>query len=124
MAKFSIAIVAAVMASASAFVSQKQVSSPKISSLNAADAGDGVWDPMGFSTLADGEAFDTFQYVFPKKQFLQAAEIKHGRQAMLGWTGVWATHQVRCVGLPLVYLFCWLGRALYLILLSDTCFPL
>jgi Chlorophyll A-B binding protein len=33
--------------------------------------------------------------MFPEKQYLEAAEIKHGRQAMLAWTGVWATTQVR-----------------------------
>jgi hypothetical protein len=102
MAKFSLAILAAVMASASAFVSVKQVSSPKTSSLNAAD---GIWDPLGLATLGEGEAFDTFPNMFPKEQFLVAAEIKHGRQAMLAWTGVWATHEVCCVMLPLVYLY-------------------
>ena len=29
--------------------------------------------------------------MFPDKQFLQEAEIKHGRMSMLAWTGVWAT---------------------------------
>jgi hypothetical protein len=111
MAKFSLAIIAAVMASASAFVSQKQVSSPKISSLNAAD---GIWDPMGLATLGEGEAFDTFPNMFPKKQFLVAAEIKHGRQAMLAWTGVWATHEVRCVRLVLLgYIFAWTSIVLH-----------
>jgi hypothetical protein len=113
MAKFSIAILAAVMASASAFVSQKQVSSPKISSLNAAD---GIWDPMGLATLGEGDAFDTFPNMFPKEQFLVAAEIKHGRQAMLAWTGVWATHEVCCVRPPVIYfshyLLAWTSIAL------------
>jgi hypothetical protein len=90
MAKFTIAILAAVMASASAFVSQ-QVSAPK-TALNAAE---GIWDPMGLAKLSEGEAFDTFPGMFPKEQFMVAAEIKHGRQAMLAWTGVWATHEVR-----------------------------
>jgi len=31
--------------------------------------------------------------MFPKSQFLQEAEIKHGRMSMLAWTGVWATHE-------------------------------
>merc|ERR1712107_241313 len=37
-----------------------------------------------------------FRYLpemFPDVQFLQEAEIKHGRQAMIAWTGIWATHQ-------------------------------
>jgi hypothetical protein len=100
MAKFSIAILAALAASASAFVSHK-VSSPKTTSLNAAE----IWDPMGLLKLGEGESFDTFKGVFPNEQFLKAAEVKHGRQAMLAWTGVWATHEVRCVMLPLVYLY-------------------
>ena len=41
--------------------------------------------------LGKGEAFDTFPNMFPNEQFLKEAEIKHGRQAMLAWTGVWAT---------------------------------
>ena len=45
--------------------------------------------------LGKGEAFDTFPNMFPDEQFLRAAEIKHGRQAMLAWTGVWATSTVR-----------------------------
>ena len=51
--------------------------------------------------LGKGEAFDTFPNMFPNEQFLKAAEIKHGRQAMLAWTGVWATSTVRTtVGSP------------------------
>jgi hypothetical protein len=88
MAKFSATIIAALVASASAFVSQKTVSSK--TSLKAAE----IWDPMGFYELSEGKSFDTFKAVFPDKQFLQDAEIKHGRQAMLAWTGVWATHEV------------------------------
>jgi hypothetical protein len=91
MAKFSFAILAALAASASAFVSPK-VSSAKSSALQASKAE--VWDPLGLYELGSGEAFDTFPNVFPDKQFLEAAEIKHGRQAMLAWTGVWATAQV------------------------------
>jgi hypothetical protein len=44
---------------------------------------------MGFYTLS--EAADTFPSMFPKQQFLDESEIKHGRMAMLAWTGVWAT---------------------------------
>ena len=50
---------------------------------------------QGFLELGKGEAFDTFPNMFPDEQFLKAAEIKHGRQAMLAWTGVWATSTVR-----------------------------
>jgi hypothetical protein len=32
--------------------------------------------------------------MFPSKQYLDESEIKHGRQAMLAWTGIWATHEV------------------------------
>ena len=46
---------------------------------------------QGFLELGKGEAFDTFPNMFPNEQFLKEAEIKHGRQAMLAWTGVWAT---------------------------------
>jgi hypothetical protein len=46
--------------------------------------------------LGTGESFDTFPNMFPNVQYLQESEIKHGRQAMLAWTGVWATHEVRC----------------------------
>ena len=91
MAKFSIAILAALVASASAFA--PQMAAVKQTSLKAAE----VWDPMGLYELGSGESFDTFPGVFPEKQFLQAAEIKHGRQAMLAWTGVWATSEVRLV---------------------------
>jgi len=45
---------------------------------------------MGFGSLED--AADTFPNMFPHKQFLAEAEIKHGRMCMLAWTGVWATH--------------------------------
>ena len=44
--------------------------------------------------LGKGEAFDTFPNMFPDEQYLRDSEIKHGRQAMLAWTGVWATSTV------------------------------
>lgn len=44
--------------------------------------------------LGKGEAFDTFPNMFPHEQYLRDSEIKHGRQAMLAWTGVWATSTV------------------------------
>jgi len=101
MAKLSLAL-AALVASASAFA--PQTSGPATSALNGraspfifgeADMkDDSIWDPMGLYELGSGEAFDTFPNMFPDKQFLEEAEIKHGRQAMLAWTGIWATHQV------------------------------
>ena len=51
---------------------------------------DDDWDPLSLGSLED--AADTFPNMFPKSQYLNEAEIKHGRMAMLGWTGVWATH--------------------------------
>jgi hypothetical protein len=30
---------------------------------------------------------------FPDEQYLKESEVKHGRQAMLAWTGIWATHE-------------------------------
>ncbi len=91
MAKFSVALLSILLASASAFAPQTSLSQK--TSLKAA-TGD-VWDPLGLYELGTGEAFDTFPNCFPDKQFLEAAEIKHGRQAMLAWTGVWATADVR-----------------------------
>jgi len=63
------------------------------------EVGGKAWDPMGFSKLnklGEGKAKDKdlFNSLFPDDQFLQEAEIKHGRQAMLAWTGIWATHVV------------------------------
>jgi hypothetical protein len=46
---------------------------------------------MGFYNLEDSA--DTFPNMFPRQQFLDEAELKHGRQAMLAWTGIWATHE-------------------------------
>jgi Chlorophyll A-B binding protein len=89
MAKLSAALLAALVASSAAFAPQK--SAVKSTSLAATS----YWDPMGLYTLGNGEAFDTFPNMFPHQQYLDAAEKKNGRMAMLGWTGVWATHQVR-----------------------------
>ena len=50
---------------------------------------------MNSNRAGDGEAFDTFPNMFPNQDFLIEAETKHGRMAMLGWTGVWATSEVR-----------------------------
>jgi Chlorophyll A-B binding protein len=92
MAKFTAALLASLVASSSAFVSQTPAA---VHSKTALQATEGVWDPLGLYTLGNGKAFDTFPNVFPNEQYLEASEIKHGRQAMLAWTGVWATSQVR-----------------------------
>jgi len=95
MAKFSAALLASIVASASAFAPQQPAAS-QTSALQATgfeEVGGVAFDPLGLTKLGTGESFDTFPNMFPDVQFLQEAEIKHGRQAMLGWTGVWATHQ-------------------------------
>jgi hypothetical protein len=94
MAKFSLAILAALVATASAFVASPTTSSAS-TALRATQ--EGVWDPLGLMTLGTGKAFDTFPNMFPDEQYLRDSEIKHGRQAMLAWTGVWATTDVRTV---------------------------
>jgi hypothetical protein len=47
------------------------------------------FDPMGFSKMH--EIKGAFPNMFPHPQYLEESEIKHGRMAMLAWTGVWAT---------------------------------
>jgi len=47
------------------------------------------FDPMGFGKMH--EIKGAFPNMFPHTQFLEEAEIKHGRMSMLAWTGVWAT---------------------------------
>jgi Chlorophyll A-B binding protein len=84
----------ALVASASAFAPQQQATVSKTAL--ASSTSDEIWDPLGLYTLGSGEAFDTFPNMFPKQDFLIEAETKHGRMAMLAWTGVWATHEV-CV---------------------------
>lgn len=88
MVKLTFAFFAALAASVSAFVPQKAAMS-RTSALKAE-----IWDPMGLYTLGSGKAFDTFPNMFPNQQYLDDAEKKNGRMAMLGWTGIWATHQV------------------------------
>lgn len=100
MAKLSAAVFAALVACSAAFVQQ---SAPARDTTVAAlpawklhEEGE-VWDPLNLAKLSDGQAFDTFPDCFPNQQFVQEAEIKHGRMAMLAWTGVWATSTVSCV---------------------------
>merc|ERR1719394_859660 len=45
-----------------------------------------VFDPMGFSKMH--EIKGAFPNMFPHPQFLEEAEIKHGRMSMLAWTCV------------------------------------
>jgi hypothetical protein len=110
MAKLSAAVLAAVVASSAAFAPQQAaISQTALKATGFEEVGGVAFDPLGLAKLGNGESFDTFPGVFPNEQFLKAAEIKHGRQAMLAWTGVWATHEVsivlRCVYsvLDLVY---------------------
>jgi hypothetical protein len=77
------------MASASAFA-PVQKATPSTTALSMSDS---AWDPMGLYKLGTGESFDTFPNMFPYPQYLDESEIKHGRMAMLGWTGIWATHE-------------------------------
>ncbi|KAL3924149.1 MAG: hypothetical protein SGILL_001229 [Bacillariaceae sp.] len=94
MNKFSAALLATLAASSTAFV---QKSAPSATSALQAtgfeEVGGVPFDPLGLAKLGTGDSFDTFPNMFPDVQFLQEAEIKHGRQAMLAWTGVWATHE-------------------------------
>lgn len=108
MAKFSLAVLSALVASASAFAPQK--AGVKKTSLKAAD----IFDPLGLYELGSGEAFDVFPGVFPEKQYLEASEAKHGRQAMLAWTGVWATSDVSSGmhGLATILLIRWRWRVM------------
>jgi len=97
MANFSAALIASLVASASAFAPQQSANS-QTSALQATgfeEVGGVPFDPLGLAKLGTGESFDTFPNMFPDVQFLNEAEIKHGRQAMIAWTGIWATHQVR-----------------------------
>ena len=101
MTKLTAAVFASLVACSAAFAPQKsRVSKTALSALTGFEEyGGQKFDPMGLSTLGSGEAFDTFPNCFPDEQFLKEAEIKHGRQAMLAWTGVWATSQVSCCSL-------------------------
>jgi hypothetical protein len=95
MAKVYATVFAALVASCAAFAPQQGAVSQ--TALNAGtkglytEVGGEVFDPLSLAKLGTGEAFDTFPNMFPNEQFLKEAEIKHGRQAMLAWTGIWAT---------------------------------
>jgi Chlorophyll A-B binding protein len=89
-----IALLASLLATAAAFAPAQQRASTTALAVVAPGVGDEVWDPLGLYTLGSGKAFDTFPNMFPNEQFLIEAETKHGRMAMLGWTGIWATTEV------------------------------
>jgi len=93
MAKLSLTLIAALTATTAAFAPSHQTV-PSATSLSVAtgfeEVGGEPWDPLGLGKFED--AADTFPNMFPMSQYLQEAEIKHGRMSMLAWTGVWATH--------------------------------
>ena len=96
MTKLTATVLATLVATSAAFAPQQQ-SSASTSALAAKgfeEVGGVAFDPLSLAKLGTGESFDTFPNMFPNEQFLKEAEIKHGRQAMLAWTGIWATHQV------------------------------
>ncbi len=96
MAKLSLALLATLATSTSAFapstsnVVSSKTALPAVTGFE--ETGGEMWDPLGLYNLES--AADTFPNMFPMSDFLDEAEIKHGRMAMLGWTGVWATHVV------------------------------
>jgi hypothetical protein len=83
-------LLAAVVGSATAFAPSPIARTT--SALNVGynvEFGGKVFDPMGFGKMY--EIKGAFPNMFPHPQFLEEAEIKHGRMCMLAWTGVWAT---------------------------------
>ena len=95
--KLCVALIAALSQTTSAFTPSNVAASRQTTSVSVSsgfeEVGGKPWDPLSLGTLED--AADTFPNMFPKSQYLQEAEIKHGRMSMLAWTGVWATHVVR-----------------------------
>ena len=83
-----LALASTLVTAAAAFAPQQ--ASQIRTALKAADVEEGIWDPLQLSII--GENIDTFPNMFPDQQFVQEAEIKHGRMSMLAWTGIWATH--------------------------------
>lgn len=106
MAKLSVALLASIVATSAAFAPLQSASTPSAFKATGFEEVGGVpFDPLSLAKLGTGESFDTFPNMFPNEQFLKEAEIKHGRQAMLAWTGVWATHKVgyvQCCGYMLI----------------------
>ncbi|KAL3774454.1 hypothetical protein ACHAWO_004521 [Cyclotella atomus] len=84
------ALIATLIGSTAAFAPVPTTKST--TSLSAAfnpEFGGEVFDPMGFGKMHQIEG--VFPNMFPHTQYLEESEIKHGRMAMLAWTGVWAT---------------------------------
>lgn len=95
MAKFSTALLATLVGASAAFApTQQSALKTALHAKGFEEVGGVPFDPLSLAKLGTGESFDTFPNMFPNEQFLKEAEIKHGRQAMLAWTGVWATHKV------------------------------
>lgn len=85
----SVVVASALVACASAFAPGTKTSlNTKLSAKGFEEVGGEPWDPMSLSKLADINAFPG---MFPREKFLAEAEKKHGRMAMLAWTGAWAT---------------------------------
>lgn len=82
---------AALVGSAAAFapVPAAKTASALNADVEYLEVGGEPWDPMGFGKMH--EIKGAFPNMFPHTQFLQEAEIKHGRMSMIAWTGVWAT---------------------------------
>mmetsp|Transcript_1859 Transcript_1859/g.2743 ORF Transcript_1859/g.2743 Transcript_1859/m.2743 type:complete len:222 (+) Transcript_1859:47-712(+) len=92
MAKLSLALLASLLSGAAAFApAQSAAKTSAISATGFEEVGGEPWDPLSLGKLP--QAGDTFPGMFPEAQFMQEAEIKHGRMAMLAWTGIWATHE-------------------------------
>mmetsp|Transcript_18215 Transcript_18215/g.37318 ORF Transcript_18215/g.37318 Transcript_18215/m.37318 type:complete len:208 (-) Transcript_18215:379-1002(-) len=86
-----LAILAALAGSAAAFAPTPIAKTT--TSINAItgfeEVGGEPFDPMGLGKMY--EIKGAFPNMFPHPQYMQESEIKHGRMAMLAWTGVWAT---------------------------------
>jgi len=84
-------VLAALAGSAAAFapapVARTSTALPAITGFE--EVGGEVFDPMGLGKMH--EIKGAFPNMFPHPQYMQESEIKHGRMAMLAWTGVWAT---------------------------------
>jgi len=83
------ALIATLVGSAAAFAPAPTTKSSALKAAFNPEFGGEVFDPMGFGKMH--EIKGVFPNMFPHTQYLEESEIKHGRMAMLAWTGVWAT---------------------------------